>query len=28
MQRNAEETASYFCVPAKRALEVGTDIEI
>jgi KUP system potassium uptake protein len=28
MQRNAEETASYFCIPAKQAMEVGTDIEI
>jgi len=28
MQRNAEESASYFCVPARRAMEVGTDIEI
>ncbi|GJE27218.1 potassium transporter Kup [Methylobacterium organophilum] len=28
MQRNAEETASYFCIPPRRAMEVGTEIEI
>ena len=28
MQRNAEETASFFCIPAKQAMEVGTEIEI
>jgi len=28
MQRNAEETASYFGVSAKQAMEVGTEIEI
>lgn len=28
MQRNAEETAAYFCIPAKQAMEVGTDIKI
>lgn len=28
MQRNAEETASYFGISAKQAMEVGTEIEI
>ena len=28
MQRNAEETASYFCVPARQVMEVGTEVEV
>ncbi|ACL56586.1 potassium transporter Kup [Methylobacterium nodulans] len=28
MQRNAEETASYFCVPARKVMEVGTEVEV
>jgi len=28
MQRNAEETASYFCVPAQQVMEVGTEVEV
>ena len=28
MQRNAEETASYFRVPARQVMEVGTEIEV
>jgi KUP system potassium uptake protein len=28
MQRNAEETASYFCVPAPQVMEVGTEVEV
>ncbi|WP_238313214.1 potassium transporter Kup [Methylobacterium crusticola] len=28
MQRNAEETASYFCVPAQQVVEIGTEIEV
>jgi KUP system potassium uptake protein len=28
MQRNAERTAAYFCIPAERVIEVGTELEI
>jgi len=28
MQRNAEETASYLCVPARRVTEVGAEMEV
>ena len=28
MQRNAERSASYFCIPARQAVEVGLEIEI
>ncbi|MGH1574180.1 potassium transporter Kup [Methylobacterium sp. P31] len=28
MQRNAEETASYLCVPARQVMEVGAEMEV
>nr|WP_238306567.1 KUP/HAK/KT family potassium transporter [Methylobacterium gregans] len=28
MQRNAERTGAYFCVPTRQVVEVGTEIEI
>lgn len=28
MQRNAEEAASYMCVPARQVMEVGTEVEV
>ncbi|ACA15074.1 K potassium transporter [Methylobacterium sp. 4-46] len=28
MQRNAEETASYFCVPTKQVMEVGAEVPV
>jgi len=28
MQRNAERTASYFCVPPDKVIEIGTEIPI
>ncbi|MGI4878857.1 MAG: potassium transporter Kup [Janthinobacterium lividum] len=28
IQRNAERTAAYFCIPAERVIEIGTEIEI
>ena len=28
MQRNAEETASYLCVPAQQVMEVGAEMEV
>ncbi|MGY2052220.1 potassium transporter Kup [Methylobacterium sp. JK268] len=28
MQRNAEETASYFCVPTRQVMEVGAEVEV
>ena len=28
MQRNAERSAAYFCIPAKQVVEIGIEIEI
>jgi KUP system potassium uptake protein len=28
MQRNAERSAAYFCIPATQVVEIGIEIEI
>jgi KUP system potassium uptake protein len=28
MQRNAERSAAYFCIPAAQVVEIGIELEI